>query len=359
MKTSLGLLVAALCLCSGCGCGNRALTNTDDDAGTDGGIMDGGRHDGAGGDGAVPATCDAQDARPSGAKCALLLGYAWDGVDCLEIQCECLGADCDALYDTYGACLSHHAGCLSPTGCDTLDPVTCEASTACQLVWYGGGCANTVTCAWNCTTGPDCVCWEQGFACVPADPPCGGRSQPECTGDCSWVARTSQVCFETCCLDESWGYCRGREPPASCTRQEISGCSLPCMSVAGVYWNGTFCQPIVCCCEGADCDETWGTWRECLDVHRGCPLNPCAVTGGYCDYGDLVEPTCLDGYGKDYGIAAGTCGLGVCCAPCPNPDDAGVRYVSDDPSVCARIDYGCDPGWVGFDNECGCGCLLP
>lgn len=261
MKTSLAILAAALCLCNGCGCGSRSLP-ADGDAGVDGPLGDGG-HPGDGGqhadasrDGAPPS-CAAQDAVPSGAKCDLLLGYAWDGVDCQEIQCECLGADCGALYQTYETCLDDHAGCV---------------------------------------------------------------------------------------------------PEESCARQQINGCADPCMSVAGVWWNGTFCQPIICCCEGPDCAATWDTWQECLAVHTTCALNECAATGGYCDYGDAVIPTCLDGYGKDFSITAGICGLGVCCAPCPVAGD-GVNYVSHDPSECARIDYTCATGWVGFDNECGCGCI--
>jgi hypothetical protein len=361
MKISLALVTAALCLTSGCGCGNRALP-IDGDAGTDAGLRDGAlgdRHrDGAGGDGTVPPTCDAQDARPAGV-CALFLGYAWNGDDCVAINCSCEGTDCDALYQTYGACLGDHVGCLPPTGCDDLDPMQCEATAACRLIWYGGGCVDTTTCTFNCSGGNDCICYERGYACVPADPACIDRLQAECSGACFWESHSGQICFETCCVDEGWGYCRGREAPASCTRQQINYCSDPCMSVAGVWWSGEFCQPIVCCCEGADCNQTWSTWQACLDAHRECTLNACAATGGYCDYGDAVIPTCLEGYGKDFSVAAGTCGLGVCCAPCPVDGAAGVSYVSHDPSECARIDYTCATGWVGFDNECGCGCLLP
>lgn len=358
MKTSLALTVAALCLCSGCGCGNRALPD-DGDAGVDGAVRDGGQHGDAAPDGAppdgAPPDCAAQDAVAAGV-CALFLGYAWDGADCGAINCSCTGADCGALYQTYGACLGDHAACLPPTTCDDLDPLACEANAACKLIWYGGGCLDTTTCAFGCSSGPSCLCYERGFACVPADPDCIDKTRPECTGGCFWEAHSGQICFESCCVDEGWGYCRGHAE-ASCDRQQIDYCSDPCLSVAGVWWNGTFCQPIVCCCDGPDCGATWPTWPECLAAHRGCALNDCAATGGYCDYGDAVIPTCLEGYGKDFSIAPGTCGLGVCCAPCP-VESASASYVSHDPSECARIDYACATGWVGFDNECGCGCLL-
>ncbi len=42
---------------------------------------------------------------------------------------------------------------------------------------------------------------------------------------------------------------------------------------------------------------------------------------------------------------------------CPDPTDPAVHYVSQDPGVCARIDFGCAMGQIGFDDPvCGCGC---
>jgi hypothetical protein len=68
-----------------------------------------------------------------------------------------------------------------------------------------------------------------------------------------------------------------------------------------------------------------------------------------------VIPTCLEGYGKDWSIVDGTCGLGVCCAPCP-VEGPTVSYISHDPHECEMIDFDCMPPWVVFSNECGCGC---
>jgi hypothetical protein len=362
MRASRALVAAILCLASGCGCGNRSLPAADDDAGVDGGPGDGGQpRDGAGPPDGAPdgqrPSCAPQDARSGATACGLFLGYAWDGADCAAVNCTCDGSDCDALFETYGACLGAYADCLPPTTCDELGPMECEADAACELIWYGGGCLDTTTCGGCTPNDPDCLCYERGFACVPADPDCIDRTPAECRGGCTWIEHESQLCFESCCRDESWGYCRGHAT-ASCAAQDIDACADPCQSVVGVFWNGSSCQPLVCCCAGPDCDQTWDTWQGCLAAHRGCELNACAATGGYCDYGDFVTPTCLAGYGKDWSIADGTCGLGVCCAPCP-VEGAEVGYVSHDPQACQGIDFDCFPEWVPFDNECGCGCRAP
>nr|NIM51325.1 hypothetical protein [Gemmatimonadales bacterium] len=41
---------------------------------------------------------------------------------------------------------------------------------------------------------------------------------------------------------------------------------------------------------------------------------------------------------------------------CPDAKAPGVRYVSEDPDVCARVRFRCEEGEEGFSNECGCGC---
>jgi hypothetical protein len=152
----------------------------------------------------------------------------------------------------------------------------------------------------------------------------------------------------------------GDAAAASCAAQTVTGCPEPCMTPAGVYWNGTFCQPIICCCQGPDCGATYATPAACLAARGACATNQCATTGGYCEYGDYVVPTCLAGYGKDITGAggSGTCGLGVCCVPCPEAS-ATFTYVAHSPATCATIDYACPQGWLGWENECGCGCRQP
>lgn len=42
---------------------------------------------------------------------------------------------------------------------------------------------------------------------------------------------------------------------------------------------------------------------------------------------------------------------------CPDKEDAGVRYVSDDPGSCATIRFFCEDDEDAFSNSCGCGCV--
>ena len=42
---------------------------------------------------------------------------------------------------------------------------------------------------------------------------------------------------------------------------------------------------------------------------------------------------------------------------CPDKDDNGVVYVSDDPSTCTTINFYCQENQTAFSNECGCGCV--
>jgi hypothetical protein len=88
--------------------------------GTDGAVaIDGGlgpRDSGAVGPG-EPAVCDRMDARPSGALCGGIVGYAWDGMQCREVPCRCVGTDCDKLYETAIECDNATSACEALTMC--------------------------------------------------------------------------------------------------------------------------------------------------------------------------------------------------------------------------------------------------
>ena len=60
-------------------------------------------------------------------------------------------------------------------------------------------------------------------------------------------------------------------------------------------------------------------------------------------------------------IACAGCNKSVEVPPgCPQPEDAGVSYVSHQPSECATIRFTCPTGAVAFsDDICGCGCVAP
>lgn len=62
------------------------------------------------------------------------------------------------------------------------------------------------------------------------------------------------------------------------------------------------------------------------------------------------------------------CGCGCIDLPaqpvCPDPNDPGVHYISEDPALCVETDCGegvdcipCEANQEYFDNECGCGCI--
>jgi hypothetical protein len=54
--------------------------------------------------------------------------------------------------------------------------------------------------------------------------------------------------------------------------------------------------------------------------------DPCQAAAGYCDPGDLVQPTCKTGYHEGTSVEQahpGVCGLGICCVPdCAGYPDA-------------------------------------
>jgi len=43
---------------------------------------------------------------------------------------------------------------------------------------------------------------------------------------------------------------------------------------------------------------------------------------------------------------------------CPDPEDPDVSYVSDDPSACVDVELPCSDEAFGFNNACGCGCIV-
>jgi len=63
-----------------------------------------------------------------------------------------------------------------------------------------------------------------------------------------------------------------------------------------------------------------------------------------------------EGEGEGEGPAEGE-GEGEGGPDCPDPNDPEVRYLSDDPQVCAAMRFVCRAPGVAFTNECGCGCI--
>ena len=58
-------------------------------------------------------------------------------------------------------------------------------------------------------------------------------------------------------------------PP--CSRMQADSKNLDCLFVNGFSWTGIECKPIVCGCDGPDCDRLYATAEECEATHRACP----------------------------------------------------------------------------------------
>jgi hypothetical protein len=352
MRTLAMLALGALAL----GCGGRNLGA----GGADGTVGVDAQHPV---DAQVADPCAPMDVTEALTACddpAPVRGWSWDGSCCVPIHCVCVGPDCDRLHATESECASAHVpGCIAPTPCEGQDYGECETQPGCALVFYGGGCFNEA----DCTPGGDpdnWMCVEQAVACVPTDQPCNARERWDCDGDCFWVQHDFELCFDQCCIDEGYGYCTGL-PSCDCAPQQVEGCPDPCASVAGFFWDGGSCRPILCCCEGPDCAQTYDTAEECWAARATCPTSACGQARGYCQVGDAAPPGCDEGFGTDWRwneAHPGVCGMGVCCTPCPDDTTPGVWYASHDPAECADLDIDCFPQpALLFDNECGCGCV--
>jgi hypothetical protein len=72
--------------------------------------------------------CAPMNAHSSGAFCAGVAGFTWNGTTCEPIECQCAGTDCDRSYPTAIECLTARAAC------------TPEAPSLCDLPLSAGEC---------------------------------------------------------------------------------------------------------------------------------------------------------------------------------------------------------------------------
>lgn len=174
------------------------------------------------------SSCDAQDARGSGA-CALFLGYKWDGEACTGIGgCSCVGVDCGALYESPTACEAAHAECGDPcTAMDARGDGLCDAFFG--YSWDGAHCAGISGCSCE---GTDCDrLFDSPAACQAAHRGCG---------------------------------------PEACVAQDARG-EGDCRLLLGYAWNGNRCLAIGgCSCVGPDCDALYPDQTSCERAHGEC-----------------------------------------------------------------------------------------
>lgn len=87
------------------------------------------------------------------------LGVKWDGNDCVGIAgCECVGSDCDQLFDTYDECA---AECKQP--CSSTDtPTPCPDGQYCLAPNFGCGAGYCTAIPADCQPGGNPVCGCDG-----------------------------------------------------------------------------------------------------------------------------------------------------------------------------------------------------
>lgn len=91
--------------------------------------------------------------------CATELGWAFDGVECrLLTGCECVGVDCERLFDDGMRCFAAFDPCSRP--CASNDE--CASSQYCDWPAEGG-----------CRTGGQGSCRARPEVCAGLDPVCG------------------------------------------------------------------------------------------------------------------------------------------------------------------------------------------
>ena len=72
---------------------------------------------GAGAGGApYPTSCPPMDAKASGALCAGIAGYRWNGELCEGIPCSCVGSDCGRVFASMDECDRAHDSCYAAQG---------------------------------------------------------------------------------------------------------------------------------------------------------------------------------------------------------------------------------------------------
>ncbi|MFK7988609.1 MAG: hypothetical protein AB8I08_21495 [Sandaracinaceae bacterium] len=267
-----------------------------------------------GGDG----RCGAQDAFGEG-LCNALLGFKFDGAECVSFSgCSCLGADCDATYNSLDACVQACAVEEDPPPppmemCAAQDAVgTGDCRLLAGWAFDGDGCVSV-----NCEcVGPDCdaifttfdACETEYMSCLepgPAEPSCA----PEFEGDVPFapVCRpgaerwyfTADGCVEGCACTEGEGFygwplaCPpSYESEAACRGMHPGCASTPDLQVAHCDRGDIGCRAAEPVCPEGQVAEVVGTcWGECVALDRCAPIECTDETRHHCP-----TNSCEDGF---------------------------------------------------------------
>ncbi|MGC4121334.1 MAG: hypothetical protein QM765_43510 [Myxococcales bacterium] len=221
----------------------------------------------------VHQACGAMDAQASadttGAHCNCMLGYAWNGQDCVGLgDCACVGADCDKLETTREACLAKHTTC-KPTfqcGSSALNAQSHDACGAMDAQASGDAAGTHCYCllgyAWD---GKDCVGLGD-CACVGTDCDKLETTREACLAKHTSCAKPSIQCGSSALNAQSHDVCGAMDAQAA---GDGSGAHCNCM--LGYAWNGSDCVGLGdCACVGADCDKLETSRETCLAKHQSC-----------------------------------------------------------------------------------------
>jgi hypothetical protein len=227
--------------------------------------------------------CAPMSAAGEGA-CRCVLGYIWDGSECTMLGgCECVGADCDALTESYEECMGNHEACgdvddspVFECGSEALferDHERCDPMDAAGR----GSCRCALGYVWD---GADCTM-------------VGGC---ECAGtDCDSMSETYEECIANHeeCIDE---------PPADpCEAMDAVGDGL-CRAILGYAFDGRECVMLGGCdCLGGDCDDLFESEEACEAAYRECieiddPVEPELTPCGD-DFCDAATEICRESIG--------------------------------------------------------------
>lgn len=234
----------------------------------------------------VKPGCEAQDAMEEGDR-DTSLGFAWDGATCVElVGGKCVGDDCDAVFWSKAACLSHYleAECYQPVVCGGRFGADCADDEFCD---YPDG----AMCGATDLPG---ICWPRPVAryCDVMDEQCGCDGETY-ANECYAQASGVDVMYP--------GPCATPECRAQNARGDWSSETL-----LGWGFNGYDCAEQYGECEGPDCEALFADRAACLEhyLEQGCiEPTPCNAAMSscspldYCDYDSLNVCGLTDGDG--------------------------------------------------------------
>jgi len=126
--------------------------------------------------------CRAMDARSNGNFCERLVGYAWNGSSCTDIQCGCEGSECDDIYPTRAACERDYAECAPPCSRMQTEPTNLDCLALTGFTWTGVECRSLVC---GCE-GKDCdLLYPTMEACDAAHRACAPLAMCTRPADCT------------------------------------------------------------------------------------------------------------------------------------------------------------------------------